>query len=70
MAAAWHPNDPKAAEGLCDRLKETLLERGPGPLLCALRQWEPKSHFAQKVKRLQLGYLVLTVGGVPTGYCF
>lgn len=56
VTAAWHPNDPQAAEGLRERLKQSLLERGPGPLLCVLRQWEPKGHFAQEVKRLQSGY--------------
>jgi hypothetical protein len=37
-------------------MKQALLARGPGPLLAALRGWEPAGETAQEVKRLQLAY--------------
>lgn len=37
-------------------MKEALQTQGPGPLLAALRAWEPKGEDEQEVKRIQLAY--------------
>ena len=54
--AKWlHPEETQAASWRAATRKE-LLEWGPGPLLEALRAWEPTSAAAQEVRRVQLGY--------------
>lgn len=49
-------SDAAAATAWRAERKQELLERGPRPLLEALRAWQPASEAAQEVRRVQLAY--------------
>jgi hypothetical protein len=56
IAAAWHPQDPAAAQAWRRTQEKALLWWGPRQLLNELRHWMPPSEAAREVRRQQLGY--------------
>lgn len=56
VAAAWHGEGTQQASEWVKQQKKKLLRYGPGPLLRALRKWQPEKEAAAEVKRQELGY--------------
>jgi hypothetical protein len=56
IAAAWHPEDPAAAQRWRETQEKALLWWGPRQLLNELRCWTPQTAAAREVRREQLGY--------------
>jgi hypothetical protein len=56
VAAAMFPKDAAAAQAWWEEQRQELLEFGPGRLLIALQNWEPKTKAAREVRRVELGY--------------
>jgi len=56
IAKAWYPEEETARKAWVSTISAALQERGPRPLLEALRHWEPTTAEAREVRRLQLAY--------------
>jgi hypothetical protein len=56
VAKAMYPKDPVAAHAWWEEQRQELLEFGPGRLLIALQNWQPKTKAAREVRRVELGY--------------
>lgn len=56
VADAMFPKKPAAATLWWETQREELLTLGPGRLLIALQNWQPKSAAAREIRRVELGY--------------
>jgi len=57
VAVAMFPKAAAAAQQWWEEQRKELLEMGPGRLMIALQNWQPKTTAAREVRRVELGYL-------------